>query len=142
MNISSQSTDLAVPIQNSFHTSAVESREVLKSLPSVVGTVATTRSHETSLTSRSIANMQDKDSHTRQTEIKQLAVDKCLSSEVGKQILSQFNLDNVEEARAIISAVVGTRSSTKATTAISRANSILRFLRWSSGKPRLQVGPM
>ena len=53
-----------------------------------------------------------------------------LSSQVGQQILSQCNLDNVEEGRDIISAVIGTRSST---TAISRANSILRYLRWSDG---------
>lgn len=101
-----------------------------------MGSVATTQSHEVSMTSQSIANLKDKDFFEQQTELKQLAVDKwlsivrnhTLSSEVGEQILSQCNLDNFEESRTIISAVIGTRSST---TAISRANAILRYLRWS-----------
>ena len=86
--------NLTVPIQNSFHASEVDSREVVGSLPSVVGSVATTQSHEVSMTSQSIANLKDKDFFERQTELKQLAVDKwlsivrnhTLSSEVGQQI--------------------------------------------------------
>ena len=137
MNDDFETTDLTVPVQNSFHGSDIDSPEVVESLPSVVGNVATAAAHTTSMTSRAISKLQDKDFHTRQQETMQLAVDKwlsivrnnALSSEVGQQILSQFNLDNVEEARSIISAVIGTRS---ATTAISRANAILRYLRWSS----------
>ena len=79
--------------------------------------------------------MADTDFDARQEELRQLAVDKwlcivrnhTLSSQAGQQILSQFNLDRVDEARNIINAVIGTRSST---TAISRANAILRYLRW------------
>ena len=128
---------LMVPIQNSFHCSEVESRDVIESLPSVVGAIATTQPSDVSLTSRSTANLKDKDFFERQAELKQLAVDTwlsilknhALSSEVGQQILSQCNFDNIEESRSIISAVIGTRSST---TAISRANAILRYLRWAS----------
>ena len=97
--------------------------------------VATNPTVYRSLSSRAIANLADTDFDTRQEELRQLAVDKwlciirnhTLSSQVGQQILSQFNLDRVDEARNIIDAVVGTRSST---TAISRANAILRYLRW------------
>ena len=99
--------------------------------------VATNPTVYRSLSSRAIANLADADFDTRQEELRQLklAVDKwlciignhTLSSQVGQQILSQFNLDRVDEARNIINAVIGTRS---ATTAISRANAILRYLRW------------
>lgn len=93
-----------------------------------------------SLSSQAIANLTDKDFHTKQTELRNLAVDKwvcivrsyTLSSHVGQLILSHCNLDQTaEEAREIVSAVIGARSST---TAISRANSILKYLRWANGR--------
>ena len=136
---------LSVPIENALHRSDCQPHEIARDLSAVMNVVATNPSVYRSLSSRAIANLTDTDFDTRQEELRQLAVDKwlcivrnhTLSSRVGQQILSQFNLDRVDEARNIINGVIGTRSST---TAISRANaSILcvtdNFLFASAGKP-------
>ena len=126
---------LSVPIENALHRSDCQPDELALEISAVTKAVATDTTVYRSLSSRAIKNLADTDFDTRQEELRQLAVDKwlcivrnhTLSSQVGQQILSQFNLDRVDEARNIINAVIGTRSST---TAISRANAILRYLRW------------
>ena len=52
-----------------------------------------------------------------------------LQSDVGQQILSSCNVEKSMEAKAIVDAVLGVRSPT---TAITRANAMLRFLRWAA----------
>ena len=48
---------------------------------------------------------------------------------MGQLILSQCKLNQIDEAREIVFAVIGTMSSTSA---ISRANAVLKYLRWSN----------
>jgi len=113
----------------------------LEEIFEIVGEAASKLVPEMSLivhSSQARANLTDKDFHARQAELRNLAVDKwlcivrrhTLSSHVGQLILSQCNLNQIDEAREIVSAVIGTTRSS--TTAISRANAVLKYLRWSN----------
>ena len=82
-----------------------------------------------------ISCLTDKDFQCRQTELMHKACDKWLailavnlsSSEVGRNLEGLGELDNHrDEAREIIAAVIGVRSYN---TAITRANSVLKFLK-------------
>ena len=128
--------NLNVPLENAFREDLLPS-EPVADFPEIVGEAASNLVPERSLSSQAIANLADKDFHTRQIELRNLAVDKwlcivrsyTLSSHVGQLILSQCNLNQIDEAREIVSSVIGTRSST---TAIGRANAVLKYLRWAN----------
>lgn len=126
--------NLNVPLENAFREDLLPS-EPVADFPEIVGEAASNLVLERSLSSQAIANLADKDFHTRQSELRKLAVDKwlcivrsyTLSSHLGQLILSQCNLNQIDETREIVSSVIGTRSST---TAIGRANAFLKYLRW------------
>lgn len=127
-------SNLQAPLANAFRDDCPHENQV-KDFPEILSDVASKLVVEKSLSCQAISNLADKDFYTRQAELRSLAVDKwlcivrsyTLSSQVGQLILSQCNLDKIDEAREIISSVIGTKSST---TAISRANSVLKYLRW------------
>ena len=124
-----------IPISNA----GLESFAHIDEIPEMVASAAVVQVRPDDISSKVISNVADISYERKFQELVEQAVGKWLDilklhslpSEVGQQILATCNVEKSATAKEIVKSVLGVRSPN---TAVTRANSLLKYLRWTAEK--------